>query len=410
MNQTMDTPSCEQRVLVIEPIGKGHHMALYVRHVLAGLIDAGAEVTFLSSREALNHPSAKLLEPLLNKVRLEYLPNVVLREGHSTLWLFLQQAIRWWHLRRCFSNMVQRHDFDMVYIPTVDWVIKAIQALGSPFGKTPFVALYLMPTHHRKLMELGPEGRQDWLYSISFRRFLKLKTLCRLLIIDEFFANFCKLEYGELSRKVTYVPDFGELKGDASAADAREYLSIQGDKRILLVYGALSWRKGIKEIVSALTQHNFPKDVSVLFAGEPDADIEAFLHSEICSEYVRNGQILLRLHFQNDQEEYMCFRAADYVWLGYVEGFYSSSGVLHQAASLELPVVAMNGGVIGALVQRHRLGVVINPTSQKSIIAALEDLRDYSNRESFAEDFRLFSSFHSPINHVEKVLEELGVR
>ena len=74
--------------------------------------------------------------------------------------------------------------FDLIYIPTIDCLIKAVEILGSPFEDLPICCLYMSPTHHRKEMQLGPSGRNDYLYDISIKLSRIIKNIFHINIIN----------------------------------------------------------------------------------------------------------------------------------------------------------------------------------------------------------------------------------
>ena len=189
------------KVLIVEPKGSGHHIALYVRYVVRKLIEEKCTLSLFTTRSAVEHPSFKLLEDYQDKIDLHYLPELKLKGGDASWKLFAQQTKSWLVLRREFAAINAHNHFDVVYVPTADWIAKAMEVFGSPFGSSPFVVLNMSPKHHRKAMGLGPASRQDWLYKKKFHRLLCIPTLRCVLVIDEFFQEFCRVEYGKSAEK-----------------------------------------------------------------------------------------------------------------------------------------------------------------------------------------------------------------
>jgi len=359
------------KILIVEPNGSGHHMALYVRHLVRKLIAEKCEVSLLTTRTAVGHPSFQLLAGEHEKINILFLPELPIKDGHTSWKLFKHQTKCWFILRREFAKIQLKSDFDIVYVPTMDWMAKAMELLGSPFGSCPFVALYMSPKHHRKAMGLGPASRQDWLYKNMFKRLLRIQTLRSVLVIDEFFHEYCKLEYGQLAQKLEYVPDFGEIRGIGTKGECRASLGICSKSKVLLVYGSLTKRKGIVQLLEALDHPSCPPEITVVLAGKTDNEIESFLATASIRKLISEGRIIPRLFFHDDTDEYRVLKAADFVWLGYVEGFYGSSGVLFQALQAGVPLVAMEQGLIGRIVKKYMLGVVVNPMEVDSILQGL---------------------------------------
>ena len=395
-------------ITIVEPSGSGHHMALYVRHVARKLVASGITVSLLTTHSAVAHPSYDLvLAEVKENIELCFLPELPKTNSSSTVALLFAQIKAWFILRKEFQKIVKKVQPDVVYVPTLDWMAKATELFGSPFGNTPFVALYMSPKHHRKAMGLGPASRQDWFYRKLFLRLLKIETLRSVLVIDEFFFEYCQKHYGTLSGKVRYVPDFGEVSGSGTKKDCREALGIGLDKKVILVYGSLTKRKGIVQLIEAFIDPDVPDDVILLLAGKPDEEIEAMMKTRRVEELVESGRVVARLHFHSVDEEYRVFMASDYAWLGYVSGFHASSGVLYQAASIGLPVIAMRGGLIGRIVMRYSLGFLIDPSDTGSIVAALCQAVIREGGIAIFSETESFSQLHTAECHASSILAVL---
>jgi len=397
------------KVLIVEPKGSGHHIALYVRYVVRKLIEEKCALSLLTTHSAVAHPSFKLLEDYQDKIDLHYLPESQLKDGDTSWKLFAQQTKSWLVLRREFTAINARNHFDVVYVPTADWIAKALEVFGSPFGSSSFVVLYMSPKHHRKAMGLGPASRQDWLYKKMFHRLLCIPKLRSVLVIDEFFQEFCRVEYGKSAEKVQYVPDFSEINGEKSKEECREVMGVLPSVKILLVYGSLTKRKGIAQLIEALAMPNCPREITVMLAGKADTDIESLISTSTVQKMIVEGRILLRLYFHDEADEYFVFKAADYVWLGYVRGFYGSSGVLFQALQAGVPLVSMKQGLIGKMVEKYKLGVTVNPEQSDSILRGLKHIMgdQYGDEDVNHAGLEVFANNHRAESHATVVFNAL---
>lgn len=399
------------KVMLVEPNGSGHHMALYVRYVTRKLLDEGCELSLLTTRSAIAHPSFHLLRAELGRdVETHFLPELPVSETSSSIAILVSQIKTWFILRRSFAQIHRQVKPDIVYVPTLDWVAKGMELLGSPFGKIPFIALYVSPKHHRKTMGLGPSSRQDWLYDKLFRRLLRIQTLRSLLVIDELFLEFCKTSYDYLADKVRYVPDFGEIRGEGTKDECRAALGIPKEAKVLLVYGSLTKRKGIIQLLEAFSGPAAPSEMVLLLAGKADQEIQEIMETPSVKQLTESGRIITRLSFHNNNEEYRAFKASDYVWLGYVSGFYGSSGVLYQSLSAGRSLISMEAGLIGHLVQKYQLGVTVNPNSKASIERGLRNAmyldQEFGSGHTVGK-LESYSSMHHHKVHTKIVFETL---
>ena len=145
---------------------------------------------------------------------------------------------------------------DLIYIMSLDAVDKALSVFGSPFGKVPISGMFVSVKFHRFQMGIGPSSRHDKLYRWSFERLLQIKSLFSITVIDEYFVEYSRQQSKPGYRKVKFVPDPGELEGSESVAQARGQLAIPDDRFVILVYGVLSTRKGVKELLEAVSLLN----------------------------------------------------------------------------------------------------------------------------------------------------------
>lgn len=397
-------------LMIVEPIGSGHHMALYVRYVARKVVESGVTLSLLTTKSAVAHPSYKLVEADVGKaISIYFLPEIEKSASSRSVSVLINQIKAWFVLRRTFSKIIEHTAVDVIYVPTLDWIAKGAELLGSPFFDVPFVALYMSPKHHRKRMGLGPPSRNDIVYDKLFQRLLKVKTLHNLLVIDEFFFAYCKNHYGELAEKVQYVPDFGQVHGSGPKTELKELLGVSADKKLLLVYGSLTGRKGIVELIQAFSDPSVPDGLVILLAGRPDEDIEAFLKTPPVQRIINAGRIITRLYFHDDQQESRVFWASDYTWLGYVSGFYASSGVLYQSISIGLPVIAMQEGLIGQTVRKYSLGVLVDPSHKGSIVQALVNICEYPDKKINQSEIESFAEKHTAERHVSSVYDSLKI-
>jgi glycosyltransferase involved in cell wall biosynthesis len=395
-------------IIIVEPNASGHHMELYVRHATRLLLQSGFDISLLTTKSAVAHPSFKSINESFNdNIKLYIMPELPKSKSKSVLILLIIQIISWIKLHREYVKIKNKNRIDVVYVPTLDWIGKATEILGSPFSETPFVALYISPKHHLNEMGLGPPGRMDWLYNKLFQRLLKIKTLRQVLVIDEYFYKYCIKNYGPLSKKLQYIPDFSEVKGSDSKEKSRHQLGISFEKKILLVYGSLTRRKGIFQLIDAFLESDLPSNFILLFSGKADDEIRELMKTPKVIEQINLNRIVLKLYFHNEEEEYRVFKASDYCWLGYVSGFFASSGVLYQCASIGLPVIAMQNGIIGHAVKNNSLGLLIDPNDKNSIINALMKAGNTFNKSDQSANMSKFTQEHSGDNHAKIVLKAL---
>jgi len=335
---------------------------VYVRRIANEAINRGFHAVLVTMPDCLTHPAymmvledlgAKMeticLQPAASVVRMIQSRNLVLKQ----LGYFLAIAALFRKLKPSPTN-------DCVFVPYIDHFDKAVAFLGSPFNGVPFSALCMQYKFHYGVMGARrPPERGDGTKEWTYRRVLETKGLISLYTIDELLYEFTRTRYPNLIAKLTYVGDPVDMVGSLTKDEAREQLGIPKQNFVILVFGLLSWRKGIMELLNTSEQPNFPGEISFLFVGQQFGRTPDLLTGGIAERLRSAGRLVEINRFVSDEEEFAAFRAADAVWVGYKK-FYGMSGVLVQAGKMGLPVIASQDGLIGWLVNKYKTGVTVD--------------------------------------------------
>ena len=83
---------------------------------------------------------------------------------------------------------------------------------------------------------------------------------------------------------------------------------------------------------------------------------------------------------RSQEEEELCFAAADIVLLPYC-GHFGSSAVLSRAAASGKAVIVSDDGLLGRRVRDHRLGLLVEPGKESSLAIAMTRAMRFSPSE-----------------------------
>jgi glycosyltransferase involved in cell wall biosynthesis len=150
----------------------------------------------------------------------------------------------------------------------------------------------------------------------------------------------------------------------------REHFALEPGRKVLLLFGALTARKGVSQVLEALALMP-PADarrVALLMAGPLDRDLRPIVEALI--EKVRSGGVQVVQHddyIQNDSVQSF-MEASDLILVPYQRHF-GSSAVLIRAALAGRPVISQEFGLMGTNVREHSLGQAVD-TGRPSAIAA----------------------------------------
>jgi glycosyltransferase involved in cell wall biosynthesis len=250
--------------------------------------------------------------------------------------------------------------------------------------------------HHREFGVATPAGYRELVHREFFYRMLGIARLRLLTTCDELLLPSVRRFRPEYAWKLAHVPEMSSVRIRSSFDCARKALGIAPDRFVVLAYGALSIRKGIAELLAAAAHPGFPANATVLLAGAPSEELAPLMKSPAVEGLRRAGRLKELPWFLDAAMEYNAFRAADVVWLGY-RGHYESSAVIVQAASMGVPVVACDEGLIAWWARNYDIGEIVRVTDTESVIGAIARLAtDKELRHRYSTNGLAIASRHSP--------------
>jgi glycosyltransferase involved in cell wall biosynthesis len=378
------------KLLIVEPDATGHHMSLYVRLVVRAALARGINISLLTKKASTSHPSFRLvMEEAQGSLNVHYMPDFPRFVSNTSFILLFNQLISYLEIWWGFHRGVPRDGYENILVINLDCFEKVLSFLGSPFGDVSFSGLLMSISLHRYKLNIGPKSRFDWLYNNLFRRLIRIKSLKNLAVIDEAFYTMIANSQVPCERKIKLLNDPVRLIDVIDRHSARRLLGIPPEKFVILVYGNITKRKGLVELISAISGIA-AKNFFILIAGEIDREIQALKHTDEFRRLFDNDQIVFSHGFHDDDREKSVFGAADAVWVAYCRGFYGSSGVVYQAGAAKLPVIGSTYGLIGWTIQKYSIGFCCDPDNTNDVIDVLmklykdEQLRSELGNSGFA--------------------------
>jgi len=151
--------------------------------------------------------------------------------------------------------------------------------------------------------------------------------------------------------------NFGEI---VSKQDARHFLKLPLEEKIILFFGFIRKYKGLDMLLDAMADERIKKaGIKLLVAGEFYEEEKAY--REQITRLGIEDQLILKTDFipDSDVKYYLC--AADAVIQPYRNA--TQSGVTPLAYHFEKPMVVTNVGGLPALVSHNEAGLVVEPTA-----------------------------------------------
>jgi glycosyltransferase involved in cell wall biosynthesis len=393
------TESSRFVVAVFEPEAAGHHMALHVRFILREMVRRGWEVHLVTTERATKHPGYKIVEEESGEsYRLHLMRDQETEAGAKDTKRVADQFARWTNYRDAYRALSREVRLDAVYMVNLDQCDMAMALRGSPFGRTPFVGMMIGRHFHCPAMgiKMAAFKMRDRIMGPVFRRLLRISGLKKVAVLDEALVQFVHEAKWKGHAKVVHVPDVASLQTDAEGRDLRRELGIPEEAFLVLSYGALSERKGVVELTRAMADARCPKEAAALYAGRQDEFTKGYLAEEPAATLRNEGRLFELNKFLDDGDEAAAFAEADAVWLGYRD-WYGMSGVLVQGAAAGKPLLAMDQGLIGWLVEKHGIGVTCEIARPESVAEKIAWLREHPDEAAaFGKKGRQMAANHTP--------------
>lgn len=372
-------------ILLIEPLCDGHR-AVYVTRLAAGLAVRGARVHIATTESACKHLAFKNNLSENQHIKIHVFPDKLFEDlikQQSTLGLIRREFV----FRRAFGEIYRTiavtNQIELVLVPYLDYCMHAVALLGSPFGKTPWAGIVMRPAFHYAASGIVASiGRMAFLKKYIFLHLMRHGKLKNVFSIDESLCAYMAHYYPSHSARLIYLPDPHAQLVKMSKSEAKRVLGVPVESCLIIVFGAISLRKGISNLLAATGEMDF-QNVHILLAGKQSGDVESWLNRNHVAQKLFNEN---RLHVINDfldeSQQAVVFSAADIVWLGYLN-HYAMSGVLVEAGCMGLPVIADECGLIGWYTKKYLLGIVVKSSDTPSVALAVKRL--VINKEFAAE-------------------------
>lgn len=169
----------------------------------------------------------------------------------------------------------------------------------------------------------------------------------------------------------------------------RKTYNIPKDHLIFLQFGYMDERKNLENIVRAfnvLPSAQAEKSTLLLIG-----KFKPGFRSTV--ENIKSGpyQLIVRDEFVSNEEMESSFAQSDVILRMNIR-FFGSSGIIGVAAQHNKPVIASNTGVMAEIVEKYRLGMLVNPYAIDEIAAALS--RFHSVEDSLHIDGSKYRNNH----------------
>lgn len=173
-----------------------------------------------------------------------------------------------------------------------------------------------------------------------------------------------------LSKLFKYLPDPIKIR-EYKKINIREKYYIDENTKVFLSIGGISRRKNLLKIIEAFNNidENYTNKVCLLILGHTH-DLILLDEIKLLLSQKRNSKIVFDNCFLTNEEFESAIEDSDALFVLY-SYFYSSSGIIGNAAKHGKYIIATKNGVIGDVIRKYEIGVTIDEGSVPEITKAI---------------------------------------
>jgi glycosyltransferase involved in cell wall biosynthesis len=403
-----------QKLMLFDLSINGHH-PIYIQHLIQwwGKHQLPIDLDIVVSPRFIQHHTDVIdLATKYNHCSIQFIPISEQEENEFKPRNLgpvqrMQRSFQEWQLLCRYAVKLKSDHCLILYFDP--YQLSLIFAERSP---CPISGIYFRPTFHYQNFTQSPLTRRDRLQQIREKLLLsqvfRSPQLKNIFCLDPFAVKH--LERFQKKVQVFSLPDpiVETLVSPKQILQLREKLGIETNRKIALLFGALTGRKGIYETLDSLLDlsDKLHPPLCLVLAGQANIQDQERLIAKIVELHlVCDVQIIGQFEFCKESEVPVYFQMADIVLAPY-QHHVGMSGILLQAAAAGKPILSSNFGLMGQMVKRYDLGLAIDSSKPSEIAMALVQLLTDSNSQLFdTEKMKIFAQTNSADKFANVIFE-----
>jgi len=363
------------RLLLIAPtlVVGGHH-PIYVSAILTEASSRKWRVDLVTAPGDLNHAMGFTIIDAVEQTggNVTYCPFAKPKVNGLFSWA-IGQWQRWNSVHQAWVSAKRKASYDVVFVLDGDgWYVPSL-VFGPPVEGVPLVTIMLRLRYQWDLeRQYRKKLRASTIQRTIFESYLRLNWVAAVCVCNASLMQIYRNNDGSWwSRKLHYVPDFGQTPILTNRAEARRRLGLPAEGRIVACVGGLGERKNLFQLFQALGAPVCPGDICALLMGQVAPEFRARLRDGLVDLLLQRRRLFLFEGAYNAEQLSLALSAADCAWLCYRQHL-GSSGFLWEAAQAGLPIVGCAGGEIAHQIESLKLGLAITDEDPAFVALALD--------------------------------------
>ena len=365
----------KKTIIIFEPESQGHQ-ADYLKLLVESFDNESFRIILLIDRDVLKRMRTRVDLVSAKNIDIVFLSELELKRCRSRV--LLVRSVMQWTICRHYAEKHKAHHVLFLFLDAVQLSLAFFLRWPSSIKVS---GLLFRPTIHYKTYGMVPgekygETLKRWSKKLVLRMAMRNPALNVVFTMDEYFFEYSSTNPSNESR-VVYLPDPAVMHEDCLGLSEKTLNNIPKERKVFLLFGALSERKGIFKVLSAIEK--LPMEtinrVFFIFAGRiSERDRERFYKKVEKLKERRDVANCLDVkdYFLNKNEIARLFLSCDIVFAPY-QRFVGPSGIILWAACAGREVITQDYGLIGRWVKKFDLGVTIDTTSVDSLIEVINN-------------------------------------
>ncbi|MBW4467563.1 MAG: glycosyltransferase [Pegethrix bostrychoides GSE-TBD4-15B] len=386
------------RILLFDLDYRGHHPG-YLQHLiqywltqnLPGRLDVLVSRQFIEKHAgivALAESDARVQFVAISAEEQQQL--VESADLEHSFWRRIQRAFQEWRLLQKYTRRLNSSYCLIMYLDTLllRFGLQFCLQFGLRFGlgsssrlSCAFSCIYFRPVFHYEQFPNYQPTIKERLWQARDRfcltQLLRCPDLQQLFCLDplavEAMNQLAPHLNGLAPGKARHLPDPVQATAtlDQDAASLRAKLGVEPERQVFLLFGMLSQRKGVYQLLAAIEQiaPALCQRLCFLLIGPTD---DPHLSAQVAQiSMFRPVQIICQHNFLPDHEIQPYFELADVVLAPY-QRHIGMSAILVRAAAAQTPVLSSDFGLMGEMTRRHQLGLAVDSADSEQLAAAIQ--------------------------------------
>ncbi len=392
----------QRKIMLFDLDCRGHHSS-YILHlitawrdrILPGKLDIVVTPEFVKQYPDVIE-SGESEQSNINFISISLKEEANLKTVSSPLDRF-QRSFQEWRLLKKYIKITGCDHCLLMFLDSLLWRMS--------FGIRPpcsISSIFFRPIRHYRFFDnYQPSSRElfwELREKLGLPRILALEQLENFFCLDPLAVNYFSKLYGETNAtNIVYLPDPVQTYNTSlqQVEDLHQHLGIETGRKVFLLFGSLTERKGIYELLEAIKilSPELSRQLCLLiigpFEGQQSQKLKPLIKHISQSQPI---QIICHNQFVTDSQIEPYFKIADFVLTPY-QRHIGMSAILARAAAANKPVLSADFGVMGEVARSFGLGITVNSEVPQDIADALArclteptaSLCDYGKMKQFAE-------------------------